>query len=150
MADTYCEIHRNGTINHAKPAPFADNNKTELHIVDMLKRLDNFLGFCCDFYEEVGYCDPVRVRVRITHCKTLSFFFVPNRLFAAEDPAAKIALRGADAFQVDIHESSAQLIHTPKAVLKMAADAVYQAFGLPEADCFNSDMSFRTVWTVRI
>jgi hypothetical protein len=147
MPDTYCEIHRNGTISHAKTAPFADNDRTELHVVDMLKRLDSFLSFCCDFYKEVGYCEPLRLRLRITRCKTLSFFFMPNREFAAQDPAAKIALRGADTFQVDVYESGPQLIHSPKAVLKKAADAVYQSFGLPEADCFNSDMSFKTVWT---
>jgi hypothetical protein len=145
--DRYSEIYRTGAVSYAEDAPFFDEEKTELDILDVLRRLDRFLEFCSHLYQEISYHEPVRLRVRITRCAATGFFLMPDCHLESEDPAAKIALRGGDNLSVDIQASGAELTNNPKAILKTAADTIYHTFGLPEADIFKPDMTFKTVWT---
>lgn len=146
IADRFAEVHRNGCVNSFAEAPFRDDQKGTLCLLRVLKRLDRFLAFCGELYGEIACYEPVRLQVRILGCSKLTLLLIPHGPFEPGHPIAEMALRGGDDFKVGLLSTAAELTENHKEVLKAAADRVYQAFGLREADCFKADMSFRTIW----
>lgn len=149
IADRFAEVHHNACVNSFAQAPFTDQKKDTLSLLRVLERLDRFLAFCGELYGEIACYDPVRLRVRILGCSRLKLFLIPHGMFEPGHPISEIALRGGDDLHIEVLSTAAVLTENHKDVLKAAADRVYQAFGVPEADCFESDMSFKTAWTTR-
>ena len=149
IAGTYCELHRNGAVNY-----FHD---TDLHypgegypggfvaVTEVLEYLRAFVLLCGKFYREVGYYEPVALRLRITAVQKIGFYFSKARkrsyqFYSFEDPLTKLATPEG-VLQIDITAPASQAMSEPMTLVKAVADRIYNTFGHNEAYCFDEKLN---------
>lgn len=137
--EIFCELHRNGAVNYFEHTyllrpeklepPLPADREMFVSVHHVLGRLDQFLTLCGSLCEEIGYYQPLALRLRITECSEFGFSFSSQRRFTRGEPITKYAIRG-DKLQVDRLVSGAELAAEPRIVGAMMSERIFHAFGV--------------------
>lgn len=137
------ELHRNGAISHWSKSVVRkdDQGRYELLYLEELRAIEGFLQFASSFYQRIKYLGPLHFRVIVENRAHESLFL--NRPGKIRLGGKSSFISGDENLFIALSEAGSNLIAAPNQVLKDIADEMFIAFGLWEADCFDSQLNLK-------
>ena len=138
----WVEIHRNGAISHWEESSVRpDEEKCKLLYLEELKAIEGFLQFSFNFYQKLSYFGALRFRVRIENKNNQTLFLNrPSLTFRSPEP---LLITHDGNLSIDFLASGSELFENPNTILKQIGDRMFRAFGVENADCFDSELNLR-------